>query len=55
MRHFAKSIHNYKNRVIFLEVTSKPKMKSIEIFSQGLFGIGRGVYKPEFCAFLLKD
>ena len=31
------------------DVLGSPKMKSIEISTQGIIGIGRGVYKPWGC------
>jgi hypothetical protein len=47
--HFRESIHNHKMLSHLLLVLGKPNTKSIEVSSQGMLGIGRGIYKP--CGF----
>jgi len=49
MCHLGKTIHYHKIGIRTLDVLGNPKMKSIEISTQGIEGIGRGVYKPWGC------
>ena len=46
MCHLREAINNNKNRIPPLWDRGNPRIKSMYISSQGIFGIGNGVYRP---------
>lgn len=46
--HIRELIEHHKHTIIAILIGWKLDVKSMDIDSQGLFGVGRGVYKPYF-------
>jgi len=49
VNHFRKAVHTTKIEFIPFDVLRTPKIKSMEMSTQGIVGMGRRVYKPWGC------